>query len=246
MRSEKLALVRELPLFAAMTPGGFEALVAGAYLQQFPAGTVLIEEGERPDFLHVAVEGTVELYATGAGRHTTIGVVEPVTSFITAAAVQDEPYLMSARAMVPSRILMIPVEGLHHAIATDPAFARAIVLELARGFRVMVRSLKNQKLRTAVERLANYLLVEHERQGGTGAVVLGLEKRTIASLLGIAPENLSRAFNTLKAYGVVVDGARIALNDPAALTALAKPDPLIDGPVDIPAIVDARSEVSHG
>ena len=63
MRSEKLARVRELPLFAAMSDEGFENLVAGAYLQQFPPATVLIEEGERPDFLYVCVEGAVELYA---------------------------------------------------------------------------------------------------------------------------------------------------------------------------------------
>lgn len=229
MRSEKLARVRELPLFAAMSDEGFETLVAGAYLQQFPPATVLIEEGERPDFLYVCVDGAVELSAATRGRQSTIAIVHPVTSFITAAAVQNEPYLMTGRTMTPSRILMIPVESLKQAILTEPAFARAIVLELARGYRVMVKALKNQKLRSAVERLANYLLAEHRRQGETGRLTLPYEKRTIASLLGLAPENLSRAFNTLKAYGVEVTGAEVRLADVPALTGIAKPDALIDG-----------------
>lgn len=228
MRSEKLALVRQLPMFAAMSEDGFDALVSGAFLQQFPPNTVLIEEGERPDFLHVCVEGAVELYASTNGRQSSMGIIEPVTSFITAAAVQDDPYLMSGRTMTSARILMIPVEALQSAIRTEPAFARAIILELARGYRTMVKTLKNQKLRTGVERLANYLLVEDQRQGGTGRFDLPNEKRTIASLLGLAPENLSRAFNTLKAYGVAVRGSKVELGDCAALTTLARPDPLID------------------
>ena len=54
------------------------------------------------------------------------------------------------------------------------------------------------------------------------------DKRTLASLLGMTPENLSRAFNTLKPYGVVVRGNKISLDDLEALTTLAKPNPLID------------------
>jgi CRP/FNR family transcriptional activator FtrB len=44
----------------------------------------------------------------------------------------------------------------------------------------------------------------------------------------MTPENLSRAFNTLKPYGVEVDGTRIKLTDLQALETLAKPNPLID------------------
>ena len=44
----------------------------------------------------------------------------------------------------------------------------------------------------------------------------------------MSAENLSRAFNTLKPYGVEVDGMTIHLTDFAALEVLAKPNPLID------------------
>ena len=49
-------------------------------------------------------------------------------------------------------------------------------------------------------------------------------------LLGMTPENLSRAFATLKPYGVVVDGARVDLTKPEDLRTLAKPTSLIDDP----------------
>jgi CRP/FNR family transcriptional activator FtrB len=48
------------------------------------------------------------------------------------------------------------------------------------------------------------------------------------SLTCVTPENLSRAFNTLKPYGVDVDGMTIQLTDKPALIGLAKPNKFID------------------
>jgi len=49
-----------------------------------------------------------------------------------------------------------------------------------------------------------------------------------AALLGMTPENLSRAFATLAPYGVKVDGPVIALSKLPDLKVLAKPTALID------------------
>ena len=37
--------------------------MSAAFLQRFPQGVSLIQEGELPDFLHIVVEGSVELFA---------------------------------------------------------------------------------------------------------------------------------------------------------------------------------------
>ena len=123
---------------------------------------------------------------------------------------------------------MIPAENVRRAMAEDPDFAHKAVVELAACYHGVVRAYKNIKLRTAVERLANYLLVQHRRQGDNGAFTLPVEKRTLASMLGMTPENLSRAFNTLKPYGVAVDGADIQLKNVDDLHVLAKPSEFID------------------
>ena len=52
----------------------------------------------------------------------------------------------------------------------------------------------------------------------------------LAALLGMTPENLSRAFATLRPYGVRVDGPTIRLDKVDDLQVLAKPTPLIDDP----------------
>ncbi len=213
-----------------MEQANFEELMQVAYLQRFPPQVQLIHEGDTADFLHIVVEGTVELYAAANNRETTTAIIEPVATFILAAVLSDAAYLMSARTMTPARVLMVPSENIRTIFGRDAAFARSIVGELSTRYRDLVRSLKNQKLRTSVERLANYLLSEHKRQGGNGGLALKIDKRTLAALLGMTPENLSRAFGTLAPYGVAVNGSDIEFSKLEDLERLAKPTPLIDDP----------------
>lgn len=211
-----------------MDDSNFQTLMQAAYLQTFPAQLELIAEGDPADFLYIVIEGCVELFARANGRESTMGMVRPVGSFILAAVLKDAVYLMSARTSQRSKVLMIPSENIRDVFQKDEAFARAIVIELASCYRAVVKEHKDLKLRTAVERLANRLLRYHKDQGETGVLELPHDKRTLASLLGMTPENLSRAFNTLKPYGVDVDGTQIRLNEIKSLETLAKPNPLID------------------
>ena len=229
MRSSDHQLVRDLDLFTGMESQRFDELMQASFLQRFPSGVQLITEGECCDFLHVVIEGRVELFASSGGRQTTITFVEPVETFITAAAIKDSHYLMSARTLSPSRILMIPAANIRGIFDRDHVFARAVVRELASSYRGLVRTLKDQKLRSGVERLANCLLKLHRQEGGPVSMTLPVEKRVLASLLGMTPENLSRAFAALETHGVEVQGAEIRVTRPEHLEKFAKPDPLIDG-----------------
>ncbi len=228
MRSTDLPEVRALRLFSSMDEKNFEAIMEVAYLQTFPPQLDLIAEGDPADFLYVVVEGGVELYARSNGREATMGMVRPVGTFILAAVLKDALYLMSARTSQRSKVLLIPSEKVRDAFKDDANFARAIVQELASCYRGVVKEHKDLKLRTAVERLANRLIRYHKDQGANGSLELPHDKRTLASALGMTPENLSRAFNTLKPYGVEVDGSTVRMNDLQSLETLAKPNPLID------------------
>lgn len=226
MRPQDIPELRALPLFADMADAAFETLVRGAYIQTFPPSLELITEGDPADFLHVVLAGGVELMGAWRDRETTVTTVYPLGTFILAATIKDRPYLMSARTLEKTRIALLPSEDVRAVFSTDHAFARAVVSELADGYRAKVKALKNLKLRTGIERLANHLL--RERGDGPARFELRLEKRRLASLLGMTPENLSRAFAGLKAHGVQVDGSTITIGDERALRHLARPTPLID------------------
>lgn len=222
--------VRRLHLFSQMDDTHFASLMRGAYVQTFPPQIELITEGEPSDFLHIILTGSVDLFSTWNGRETSMAMARPVSTFILAATVKDAPYLMSARTLEKSRIALIPSQDIRAIFDADSEFARAIVTELAICYRSVVKAQKDLKLRTSLERLANYLLrLQARNQGGTD-FDLEIEKRRLASYLGMTPENLSRAFKGLQPYGVFVTGNRITIRDQADLERFAKPNRLIDDP----------------
>lgn len=220
--------VRGLDLFSGMEEKHFETLMRGSYVQNFPQQIELISEGDPSDFLHVVLSGSVELYSRWNNRETSLATVRPISTFILAATIRDAPYLMSARVLEKSRIALIPSQDVRAVFDLDGCFARAIVSELATCYRAVVKNTKELKLRTSLERLANFLLREQRRQGAASSFELPFDKKRLASLLGMTPENLSRAFKSLQPYGLHVDGSRITIRDQKDLEDFAKPNPLID------------------
>lgn len=230
MRDTDADIVRALPLFCDMEPANFATLIGAGYLQRFPHRVELIHEGHRPDFLHVLVEGSVEFSSSSRGRETTLSLLAPPAAFILAAVVLDQLYLKSAHTVDKSLVVLIPAAAVREVFSKDPAFARAVVNELALRYRAIVKDLKNQRLRTGLERLANWMLAYNERIGRPGRFKLPMDKRVLASLLGMRPENLSRSFAELAEHGLEVRGSSVEIADIARLRELARPDPLIDDP----------------
>lgn len=228
MVARHLEEIRSNPLFANTDGSSLETLLRGAYVQNFPPHTELITEGEPADFLHIVSSGCVEMFSTWQDRETSMFFLCENSTFILAATIKDRPYLMSARTLTKSRVIMIPSVDIRQVFDTDPVFAKSIVDELASCYRDTVKNTKNIKLRTSIERLANYLLKVQATTGATSELTLEIEKRRIASFLGMTPENLSRAFAGLKSHGVEVDGQTVRLNDPDKLIAFAHPSDLID------------------
>ncbi len=216
-----------------MGQANFESLMASSYAQNFPQGLEMIRQGDPADFLHIVLEGSVELFAQWSNRECTMAVVRPVATFILAACIRDAPYLMSARTLERTRIILVPASDLRAMFRRDSEFAVSVINELAASYRSVVRNAKTLKLRNSRERVASYLLRQSLLAGGAASYILPVEKRLLASYLGMTPENLSRTLRTLESDGVKLDGPRVIITNREKLTALAQPDRLIDGPDDI-------------
>ena len=133
---------------------------------------------------------------------------------------------MTIRTVSAGTLISIDAEGLRGLLPREPTLAAAMIMAAAEEFRVLVRQVCDLKLRTTAQRLGCYLLsIAVEQHGNTSAMRLPFDKRLLAAHLGCRQENLSRAFATLRAYGVETHGARVILHDLASLTAYAEPDP---------------------
>ncbi len=234
LRTHELAQLTALPLFSELKEDSLATLLDAALLQQFPTGVMLIHEGDHADFLHVLVEGLVEIFTEQNGAEWGISLINPVTTFILAAVVSDQPYLNSARTLADSRVLLIPAQRVRDIFDQDVAFARVVARELAFAYRSSVKKLKGYMARSSVERLANWILTEARKDSDQGTIpgniVVPFDRGTLASHIGTTRENLSRSLALLTGHGVRIRGREIVIDHKDRLEAFARPQRFIDDP----------------
>ena len=221
--------VRSAQLFCAMSDENFNRLMESAFLHRFPKNSNLVTEGDEADFLYVLLDGIVELFSCHGTHRTTLHIIRPIATFTLPAVFHEGTYLSSARALGASDILMIPAQTVRQMLRAATAFADSIVHELAERYCGTLKALKSVKLRDGIERLANWILRTNKYQGQRNHIELTFDNRTLASRLGMTPENLSRSFAILMKHGVRKEGRTIMIEDPSALMLIANPSSLIDG-----------------
>lgn len=230
MRLNEALQVKSLPLFAETSEGCLENLLDAALLQQFPTGVTLIREGEQADFLHVLVDGLVEIFTEQDGVEWGVSLISPVSTFILAAVISDQPYLSSARTLCESRVLLIPANRVRTNFDQDFAFARVVARQLALAYRSSVKKLKGYMTRSSIERLANWILAEAQKEASHSNIVVPFDRGTLASHIGTTRENLSRSLAQLTEHGVRIRGREIVIVRKDLLEAFARPQRLIDDP----------------
>ena len=226
---QSIALDR-LPLLDGLPAAARERLLEDARLRDCDRGALLFEEGAAADRLFVLLSGAVELYTSAEGRDAVLLILWPPETFLPAAALTDEPYLLSARTLSPSRLLALDAARVRTVVRECPVLAHRITQILSGQCRTAVRHIKDLKLRSAPQRLGAFLLRLVDETGRDGCADLPVAKATIASRLDLSAETLSRALHVLREEGLTVRGSRLVLHDRERFERFCAPDPLIDGP----------------
>lgn len=220
LRPEDLAAVARLPLFSDLGPTVLAEITTDASVVKYARNDIIFRQGDPPDALRVVLDGQVGLTGTVAdGGETMVEILKSGEVFIPAAVLTQKPFLMSAVALTPARILALPGERFRRDVREKPDLAYVMLTSLSRHFRTLVREVKDLKLKSAAQRLALYLIGLTARREGSTIVRLPHSKSVIAARVGVRPETLSRAFSHLKGHGVVVDGNAVSIADIPALRA---------------------------
>ncbi len=216
-------LIRGVPIFKALTDALVENLASTSRLHRVLPRTVLFREGNEPEALHILLKGHVILSAQSTdGREAVTEIVQPVRHIALATVLARLPHVVSAETVARSDLLVIPTDALHDLMHSSSEFAGVLMRAHAMDYMAMVREVCDLKLRTATERLADYLL-QFVQDNPTDAVQVQLPigKQLLAARLGCRQENLSRAFSMLRNVGVETHGRRVILHNVQALRAYA-------------------------
>jgi len=209
------AMLRDVPMFEQLDDELLTRLGTVTEYACIEEGTELCHEGDAARSLHILLEGMVTLSAEAAnGSKALVEVIRPTRHVVLATVLAKLPYAVTAETIAASRVLVIDAIGLHTLLRENAPLADSLMRGQALDFRAMVRQVCDLKLRTAAQRLGCYLLElsqQHYARGGKLRLPIG--KQLLAAQLGCRPENISRAFASLREIGVETHGKLVILHD---------------------------------
>ncbi len=212
--ADDLATFAHLPLFSTLEADCLRQVTAQGKIIRYQRGDILFDQGEEASWLHILIEGQVGLTGSVSGSEETIvAILKSGDVFIAAAVLTGKPYLMGAKALTTSRLLMLPSDRLLSDLREYPDFALAMLTSLSKNFRSLVLEVKDLKLKSASQRLALYLMSLTPKREGSTILHLPHNKILIAGRVGVRPETLSRVFQAIKKEGVVSENQTVAITD---------------------------------
>lgn len=213
-------------------PDRFLDAFDGAPTRDLRPGEVLIAAGTPADQVFNIVSGMLMLSRTGRdGRRQVLAFLFR-DNFLGLTA--GDRYFFTVEAVTPARVACCARSAFERRLVGDSGAERAFLNMTLRVLEDLVDALYSLGQRTAVERLAVFLLyLRHARRLADGIaddadpalndVALPMTREDIADFLGLQKETVSRSFGQLEERGLIrrVDSHRVQVTALAALRELA-------------------------
>jgi CRP/FNR family transcriptional regulator len=184
----------------------------GAPVRELAAGDVLLNAGAPADHVYNIESGMLMVSRTGGdGRRQVLSFLVR-DNFVGLTA--TDHYFFTVEAVTPSRVAGCPRRVLAERLANDPAAERAFMNMLFRVLEDAYDLVYSLGQRTAVERLAVFLLymrhwmrlsggIADDADPALNTVHLPMSREDIADFLGLKKETVSRSFRQLEERGLI-------------------------------------------
>jgi len=206
-----------VPLFAPMTPTARLSLQQAGALQALARGAVL--GGAERDSLLVLLSGAVALGVHEADRVAVLSTFRAPCVLNLACVMVQADCEIRWRALQAGTLLSLPGSAFRTALAEDAGLAARAIGELAEAHQRLLSGAASQRLRSSERRVAAYVLSLTAVTAGATTVRLPYDKNLLAALLGMTPENFSRALGRLSDLGVTVRGSEVSIEQVERLRA---------------------------
>jgi CRP/FNR family transcriptional regulator len=197
---------------AAAAHDVFLEVFEGAPTRQLDSGEVLLNAGARADYVYNIESGMLMVSRTGGdGRRQVLSFLVR-DNFVGLTA--TDHYFFTVEAVMPSRVVACSRRALTRRLASDPDAERTFMNMLYRVLEDAYDLAYNLGQRTAVERLAVFLLymrhwkriseeIDDDADPRLDAVHLPMSREDIADFLGLKKETVSRSFGQLEERGLI-------------------------------------------
>jgi CRP-like cAMP-binding protein len=224
------SLLQQVPLFASFGDDARRRLADRSLVRTYAAGHVLFTAGDPCRGLYVVASGRVRIFRTSpAGREQVLHTEGPGRPVAELPLLDGGAYPASAVTEVESRLAFVPRAEFEALYRANPDVADAIIRDLAKRLRHLVRVTETLAFRDVAARLASFLAQYAEQHGvataGGTEIVLDRTREELSQELGTARESVSRAIKQLTDKGLIepLGRTRMRIPDVARLRTLAGP-----------------------
>jgi CRP/FNR family transcriptional regulator, cyclic AMP receptor protein len=221
-------VLRETPLFEALSEADFAALRADVGVMQLDRGQRLFAEGDAGDKLYIILTGKIKLTkAAPDGRENLLSVHGPGEMFGELSLFDPIPRTSSATAVTNARLAGLAHDDLRSWLSTRPAVAMHLLQALAQRLR-RINEVKADLVFTDVPgRVAKALLDLSDRFGVPTPdgiqVNHDLTQEELAQLVGASRETVNKALADFVARGwIQLHPKSVLLIDPERMRKRAR------------------------
>lgn len=211
-------ILLKTPIMASLGPTALARMLEIATVTNFEARDLLFREGEKAEYFFCVLTGYVRLYRLNKdGREADIRVCGPGDTFAECLLPGGDAYRYNCQAAENVTVARFELDKVRALAEQEKDVAKTIIQILSTYLRSTMDIIANDRLQTAPQRVAHYLLDCCPQDSSSASIRLPFQKSLLAGKLGLAPEALSRAFSSLRRAGVTVRGRIVQINDVSAL-----------------------------
>lgn len=206
-------------MFTELSAEQIDVMAENCQVHELPRGTSIFNRGDPAGGLYILLDGQIKLGVTSPqGTEKVISIITPGESFGEAVLFLERKFPVYAQAILESRVLMIPKNLIFSLLDSDPLIARKMLAGLSVRMHQLVQDIEMLSLHSCTQRFIGYLLQISADVAYDSNIKLPSSKTTIASLLNLTPETLSRTMAKLQHLGLIeVSGKDVKITDLAKL-----------------------------
>ncbi len=208
--------LKDITLFNSLSKENLEEVEKISTLIELKSGNILFYEGDKPEFLHILLNGVIKLYKTNPkGHQIFIHQFTPISLIGELANFENIPFPATAEAIIKSEILKVDYSKLSKDFFKNPNISFEIIKSLSKKTKILSNVIHQEMILTTEAKVVK-IIMEHPE------LFSKLKNSQIAAIINTTPETLSRILTKLKKMKYIKfnDKHELIISDKNSLKAL--------------------------
>lgn len=208
-------MLHRVHMFSDLANSETDILTKHCTTRNYPANSILINEGDDSSSLYVIVEGEVKVFVNDEqGKEAILSIMGEGEYFGELSLIDDAPRSASVMTIKPTKVMIITKADFKRCLNDYPELAFNLIRAMSKQIRALTDSVKNLSLMDVYGRVAHTLLDLADDRDGKQVIDQRLTHQDIANMVGASREMVSRILKDLSTGGyITVDKKSITINE---------------------------------